>query len=128
MFDLETVIASERSERGNPCKIASVVLIFRKDMKIEEGVVLEMDILDKIAVVVSVILPLFNIPLIVRVIKRKSSEDISMWWAMGVWVCILLMAPSGFRSDDVVWRTFTHVNVLFFSAVAITVLIYRKKK
>ncbi|HSA31840.1 MAG TPA: hypothetical protein P5160_08605 [Candidatus Omnitrophota bacterium] len=83
---------------------------------------------EKIALVTAVILPLFNIPLIVRIVQRKSSNDISLSWALGVWICILLMAPSGFQSEDIVWRTFNFMNVALFSCVAITVLKYRNWK
>ena len=84
--------------------------------------------IEKIGLVAAVVLPLWNIPLILRIIKRKSSCDISLSWALGVWVCILLMAPSGFASKDLVWRMFNYVNITFFTAVVITVLIYRKGK
>lgn len=85
-----------------------------------------LSLIDQIGLITAVILPLFNIPLILRIIKRKSSEDISLWWAMGVWVCLLLMAPSGFRSADIVWRVFNYVNVTLFTVVAIVTLKYRK--
>ena len=85
-----------------------------------------MDLLDKIAFVAAIVLPLFNIPLILKVIRRKSSQDISLCWVLGVWACILLMAPSGFRSEDVVWRTFNYFNVVLFSAVVLVTLRYRK--
>jgi len=78
-----------------------------------------------IGLIAGIVLPLWNIPLIVRIIKRKSSRDISLWWAMGVWVCIVLMAPSGFVSLDIVWKTFNYMNVFFFTLVAICVLVYR---
>jgi len=87
-----------------------------------------LSIIDKVGLVAAIILPLWNIPLIVRIIKRQSSEDISMWWALGVWVCILLMAPSGLRSQDIVWRTFNIVNLILFTAVVIITLRYRKTK
>ncbi len=83
---------------------------------------------DKIAFVAAIILPLFNIPLIIKMIRRRSSQDISLCWVLGVWACILLMAPSGFRSEDVVWRTFNYFNVVFFSMVVIVTLKYRKGK
>ena len=83
--------------------------------------------MERIAFVAAIVLPLWNIPLIVRIIKRKSSEDISIYWVLGVWICFLLMAPAGFRSSDIVWRAFNIMNLILFSAVAITVLIYRKK-
>lgn len=81
-----------------------------------------------IGLIVAIILPFWNIPLIVRMVKRKSSQDISLFWAVGVWVCLILMAPSGFSSTDIVWKVFNIVNLILFSAVAVTVLIYRKGK
>jgi len=84
--------------------------------------------LQKIALIAAVMLPLWNIPLIARIVKRKSSEDISLPWAWGVWICIVLMLPSGFTSSDYVWRAFNIVNFILFSGVVITVFLYRKKK
>ncbi len=84
-----------------------------------------MVLIDKIALVAGIILPFFNIPLIVRIVQRKSSEDISLTWALGVWICIILMAPSAFRSEDIVWRVFSYMNVALFSLVMIFVLRYR---
>ncbi len=82
--------------------------------------------LEKIGLMAAIVLPLFNIPLIVRILKRKSSEDISIPWAVGVWVCILLMAPSGFVSKDIIWRVYNIVNTVFFTGVALVVLKYHK--
>jgi len=84
--------------------------------------------LEKIALVAAIILPLWNIPLIVRIIKRRSSDDISIFWALGIWTCFVLMAPDALRSSDPVWRVFNIVNLIFFSAVVIAVLAYRRKK
>jgi len=82
--------------------------------------------LKHLALVAAVVLPLWNVPLILRVIRRGSSRDISMYWAVGVWVCLVLMAPSAFTSTDVVWRVFNIVNFVLFSAVLVTVLVYRR--
>lgn len=79
-----------------------------------------------IALVFGVILPFWNIPLIVRIIRRRSSEDISTFWALGVWCCLLFMAPSAFVSIDLVWRVFNIVNFVMFSCVLAVVLTYRK--
>ncbi len=81
-----------------------------------------------IAFIAAIALPLFNIPLIVRVIRRRSSEDMSISWAIGVWVCFLLMAPEAFRSPDVVWRAFSIANLILFTIVTAVVLWYRKKR
>ena len=81
-----------------------------------------------IALIAGIVLPLWNIPLILRIIRRKSSEDISIPWALGVWTCLALMAPSAFVSKDEVWRIFSMINVVLFSFVVISVLAYRKRK
>ena len=82
--------------------------------------------MEKIALIAAIVLPFWNIPLIVRVIRRRSSKDISIYWVLGVWICFLLMAPEAFRSPDPVWRAFNIVNLILFSAVVAVVLIYRK--
>jgi len=80
----------------------------------------------KIALIAAIVLPFWNIPLIMRIIKRKSSKDISIFWVVGVWTCFVLMAPEAIKSPDIVWRTFNIVNLVLFTAVFITVLSYRK--
>ena len=81
----------------------------------------------KIALISAIILPFWNIPLIVRIVKRKTSADISLYWAIGVWSCFACMAPAGFTSEDLVWRIFNILNFIVFTIVAIFVVIYRKK-
>ena len=80
-----------------------------------------------ISFIAAVALPLWNLPLILRIIKRRSSQDISMFWAAGVWICLLLMAPSGFVSQDTLWRVFSIINFISFTFVFAVVLIYRRK-
>jgi len=84
--------------------------------------------INTIALVAAVVLPLWNIPLIVRIVKRRSSNDISLYWAIGVWSCFVLMAPQAFVSEDLVWKIFNVVNFILFSTVLIFVLAYRNKK
>ncbi len=86
------------------------------------------DIIEKIGLVTAIILPLWNIPLIAKIVKRRSSGDISIAWVVGVWVCVVLMAPSGFQSKDMVWRVFNVMNFILFTAVFVVVLKYRKAK
>ena len=83
--------------------------------------------METVAFIAAIVLPLWNIPLIVRVIQRKSSNDISLYWVLGVWTCFLLMAPAAFRSPDPVWRAFNIMNLVLFTAVAIVVLVYHKR-
>lgn len=78
-----------------------------------------------IGLIASVVLPFWNIPLIVRIQRRQSSQDVSLWWVIGVWVCLALMLPAGLSSTDVVFRVFTAVNFVFFTAVALQVLRFR---
>jgi len=81
---------------------------------------------EKLGLIAAVILPLWNIPLVYRMIQRKSSKDISLSWTLGVWICFLFMAPSGFASEDIVYRTFSVMNLIFFTMVVVTVLRYHK--
>ncbi|HPB68063.1 MAG TPA: hypothetical protein PLT76_05870 [Candidatus Omnitrophota bacterium] len=86
---------------------------------------MELGFVEKVGLVAAVALPLWNIPLILKIIRRQSSRDISLAWALGVWVCIVVMAPSGFRSADIVWRTFNIINFVLFTCVVIVTLKYR---
>ena len=85
-----------------------------------------MTLVEQVGLVASIGLPLWNIPLIIRIVKRRSSADLSMTWVMGVWVCSLLMVPSGFMSKDIVWRSFSVVNAVLFTGVVIAAFKYRE--
>lgn len=78
--------------------------------------------------VASVILPFFNIPLIYRMIQRKSSEDLSLVWVIGVFVCIAALFPAAWNSPDRMFRVFEIFNLIFFSAVTFFTIWYRIKK
>ena len=80
-----------------------------------------------IALVSAIILPFWNIPLVVRMVRRRSSADISLAWVFGVWICLWLMFPQGVMSEDIVWRTFTMVNMVLFSVVVATAVLLRRK-
>lgn len=75
-----------------------------------------------LGMVSAIALPLFNIPLIWRIQKRKSSGDLSPIWAWGIWLCLVGMLPSGLASADPVFRIFTIVNLALFSVVLVQVL------
>lgn len=81
---------------------------------------------ETVGLVAAVSLPLWNIPLIYRIVRRKSSTDISLAWVVGVWSCILLMFPSAFQSNDFTFRVFSVINLTMFTGVLVTVLFYRK--
>ena len=87
-----------------------------------------MDWMEKIGIASAVALPLFNVPLILKLVRRKSSADFSLSWALGVWVCIVLMTPHALRSGDAAFRLFGIVNLAFFSVVAFLILKYRRGK
>ncbi|MCA9401961.1 MAG: hypothetical protein KC713_10055 [Candidatus Omnitrophica bacterium] len=82
---------------------------------------------ETIGMIAAVVMPMFNIPLIKRMVQRKSSQDISVTWTVGVWTCIILMTPAGLVTDDMVFKAFTLVNVVMFSLVVFFVLKYRKR-
>ena len=81
--------------------------------------------IEQLGLVAAVLLPLWNIPLIVRISRRRSSKDVSLWWALGVLGCLVLMLPAGLASTDPVFKTFSVVNLVFFSCVVIQVVRYR---
>ena len=78
-----------------------------------------------LGLIAAVVLPFWNIPLIVRIGRRKSSKDVSLWWILGVFTCLVLMLPSGLASEDTVFKLFSIVNIVFFGAVVIQVIRYR---
>ena len=81
----------------------------------------------KIGTVSAIALPFFNIPLIVHLWRRKRSDDFSLSWAVGVWVCIVLMTPQALRSSDPTFKAYGIVNILFFSVVAFLIVWYRRR-
>ena len=87
-----------------------------------------MSIIEQVGLVASVSLPMFNIPLIIKIIRRQSSADLSLSWVIGVWVCCVLMLPAGLMSTDMVWRSFSIINLILFSGVFVVSIKYRKGK
>ncbi len=73
----------------------------------------------------SIIMPLFNIPLVLKIWRRKSSADISIVWALGIWISIIVMLPAAILSEDFVFRIFGIINFIMFSVVVFFVLRYR---
>ncbi|MDP8293190.1 MAG: hypothetical protein RAP41_02035 [Candidatus Orphnella occulta] len=84
-----------------------------------------MSILAKISLIAGIVLPFWNIPLVVRVIRRKSSQDISLWWGIGIWTCLALMLPHGLITEEIVLRGFTIANFTLFTITYIIILYYR---
>ncbi|MBU9888275.1 MAG: hypothetical protein KTQ49_00205 [Candidatus Omnitrophica bacterium] len=86
-----------------------------------------MELFMKISAIAGAILPLFNIPLVLRIIQRKSADDISLVWVFGVWACILLMSPAALLSPDVAFRLFGVTNLVFFTAVVLATVKYHHR-
>ena len=82
--------------------------------------------IQKVAMIAGVAMPFFNIPLVLHIWRRKSSEGLSLVWALGVWTCILLMTPQALRSGDAAFRAYGVVNVIFFTVVVFFILKYRR--
>ena len=78
-----------------------------------------------IGLIGAVVLPFWNIPLIVKIGRRRSSKDISLSWTVGVFVCLWLMLPAALISPDTVFRLFSLINLACFSAVVLQVFRYR---
>lgn len=80
-----------------------------------------------IGLIAAIVLPLWNIPLIMRIHQRRSSTDISVPWALGVFTCLLLMLPSALASPDLTFRVFAILNVILFGAVVVQVFRFRSR-
>lgn len=87
---------------------------------------MDMHPFELLALAASVIMPMWNIPLILKIVQRKSSEDLSLHWLWGVWGCMLLMVPWALLTTDKVLKVFSLVNITLFSGVAFVVMKYRK--
>jgi len=81
--------------------------------------------IQKVGIVAAIVMPFFNIPMILHLLKHKSSKEISITWIVGVWVCTALMTPRALQSADMAFRAFGIVNIFFFSIVTFLVLKYR---
>lgn len=80
---------------------------------------------DTIGLWAGIILPLWDIPLIVKIIRRKSSEDISLFWMWGLWGSSVLMAPSAWMAHtNKAAIAFNIVNVAALTVLLIVVLKY----
>ncbi len=86
-----------------------------------------MNMIDFLGTLASFAMPFFNIPMIMRFLKRKRSDDISLIWTGGVWGCTLLMTPKALTSSDLAFRLFGITNILFFSVVTFLVFYYRMR-
>lgn len=74
----------------------------------------------------SLILPFFNIPLMVRIWKRKSAEDLSLIWVLGIFFSLLGMLPAGLHSPDPIFKFFSLLNWIFFSGVTVLAVYFRR--
>ena len=81
--------------------------------------------MDWIGTAAAFLMPFFNIPLILRLLERKSSEDFSLFWIGGIWFCTILMTPCALSSHDLALKLFGWSNLILFSVVAILVFYYR---
>jgi uncharacterized protein with PQ loop repeat len=70
----------------------------------------------------AILMPFFNLPLMLRIMRRRSSEDISLVWVVGVWICVMGLLPSSLQSPDPILFAFGVVNALLFSGVFFSVL------
>ena len=77
-----------------------------------------------LGIISGIFMPVFNIPLILRIVRRRSSEDISLVWVVGVWICVMGILPSSLQSSDPVLSAFGIMNGLLFTGVFVTVLYF----
>ena len=80
---------------------------------------------DAVGSIAGAALPLFDIPLIVRIVKRRSSKDISVLWAVGLWASSAAMVPAGILSHEWASKAFNIVNITMLTALLMVVIKYR---
>ena len=85
------------------------------------------ELFSKLGTIGAIALPFFSIPMILKICQRKSSKDVSLVWALGVWTCFILMFPSGIVSEDFNYRIFTAINLVLFTGIVIVTLKYRNQ-
>ena len=83
---------------------------------------------ETLGLISSIILPFFNIPLMLRMIQRKSSDDLSLVWVGGIFFSLLGMVPAGLISSDSTFKLFSILNAVFFSGVTFLAFYYRVHK
>lgn len=82
--------------------------------------------IEQLGFLAAVAMPMWNIPLIIKISKRKSAGDISLVWALGVFACILLMLPAALKSPDRAFRVFGILNTVLFGAAVVQIFRYRR--
>ena len=83
--------------------------------------------LQVIGLVAAGVMPFWNIPLILKILERKSSRDLSLAWVTGVEICVLAMLPSAVLSPDWILKIFGVLNAILFTCVFTVVWIYRSR-
>jgi len=73
-------------------------------------------------------MPFWNIPLVIKIWRRRSSRDISLLWVVGIWICIMGMLPAAIVSKDWVFKSFGVVNAVLFTSVLFTAFKFRNGK
>lgn len=81
---------------------------------------------ENISTIAAAVLPLFDIPLILHIMKRRSSKDISVLWAVGLWVTSIALAPAGILNPNWASKLFNIVNVIMLTILVVVVWKYRK--
>ena len=84
--------------------------------------------LDTIGEVTTSVLPLFNVPLILNIRKRKCSCDISLLWTAGIWGCSLVFMIVSLLSGGTLLKAIAVVNFVFFTATMLYILKYHQIK
>ena len=79
----------------------------------------------KIVGFIGAMMPLWNIPFVINILKMKSSHEVSLVWMFGVWISILCLLPQSLKSLELNFKIFGILNITLFSLVLIVVLYYR---
>ena len=71
------------------------------------------------------VLPLSNIAFILKLRRRRSSQDVSLSAIGLVWLCLMLMLPAALISPDPIFTWSTIINAGLVTVLVIHVIRYR---
>ncbi len=76
----------------------------------------------------SMVVPLFHIPLILKLYKKKSSQEWSVISVCGFWISTLGIQPWAMMTSDKALTILNSLSLLFISVEVVLVLRYRMKR
>lgn len=74
----------------------------------------------------SMIVPVFHIPLIMKLVRKKSSQEWSLLSVIGFWIATLGIQPWALMTDDRALTILNTLSLMFISVELVLVIKYRR--